>query len=154
MIKFNTFSITARCTRRGKLGVAVSTKLTAIVMLCPFVKSVVGAVATQSFVNPYIGNRGLEYMSVGTTGQEAKEKIIAEEVNLERRQFAIVDKDGGTAPFSGNQCDGYYNHFEGAGFFVACNMQVNEETLPDMKDAFETNSDLEFSERLQRALGA
>lgn len=154
MVKLNTFSITARCAKTGQLGIAVSTKLPGVGMLCPFVKAGVGAVATQSFVNPYIGIRGLEHLSSGMSAQEAKEKIMAEEINLEHRQFAIVDKDGGTAAFSGNECDGYYNHFEGDGFVVAGNMLVNEETLTDMKAAFENHTGLDLSERLLRALEA
>ncbi|SOC40753.1 DUF1028 domain-containing protein [Salinicoccus kekensis] len=154
MVKFNTFSITARCARTGQLGVAVSTKLPAVGMLCPFVKAGTGAIATQSFVNPYIGIRGLEYLSEGMSAKETKEKIMSEEINLEHRQFAIVDKHGNTAAFSGDESDGYYNHFEGDGFVVAGNMLVNEETLTDMKSAFENHSDLDLAERLLQALEA
>ncbi|MFC3419914.1 DUF1028 domain-containing protein [Salinicoccus hispanicus] len=154
MIEFNTFSITARCPKTGQLGVAVSTKLPAVGMLVPFVKSGTGAIATQSFVNPYIGIRGLEYLSLGMGAEEAKDKIISEEQDLEFRQFAIVDADGNTAAFSGNQCEGYYNHFEGDGFVVAGNMLVNEKTLTDMQRTFVIHSDLELSERLLRALQA
>ncbi|WP_342388888.1 DUF1028 domain-containing protein [Salinicoccus bachuensis] len=154
MLELNTFSITARCGKTGQLGVAVSTKLPAVGMLCPFVKAGTGAIATQSFVNPYIGIRGLEYLSLGMTAEEAKEKIIAEEQDLELRQFAIVDRHGNTAAFSGERCEGYYNHFEGDGFVVAGNMLVNEKTLTDMKRTYEIHSDLELSERLLRVLQA
>lgn len=154
MLEFNTFSITARCPKTGQLGVAVSTKLPAVGMLVPFVKAGTGAIATQSFVNPYIGIRGLEYLSSGMNAQETKEKILSEEQNLEFRQFAIVDAEGNTAAFSGNKCEGYYNHFEDEGFVVAGNMLVNEKTLTDMQRTFVIHSDLELSERLLRALQA
>ncbi|MFA7744615.1 DUF1028 domain-containing protein [Salinicoccus roseus] len=154
MVELNTFSITARCARTGQLGVAVSTKLPAVGMLCPFGRADTGAIATQSFVNPYIGIQGIKYLSRGMTAEEAKEKIIASEEDLELRQFAIVDRHGGTAAFSGDRCVGYYNHFEGDGFVVAGNMLVNEKTLTDMKRTFEIHSDLELSERLLRALQA
>ncbi|TVT28989.1 DUF1028 domain-containing protein [Salinicoccus cyprini] len=154
MLELNTFSITARCPKTGQLGVAVSTKLPAVGMLVPFVKAGTGAIATQSFVNPYIGIRGLRYLGSGMTAAEAKNKIISEEQDLEYRQFAIVDADGNTAAFSGDECEGYYNHLEGDGFVVAGNMLVNEKTLTDMQRTFVIHSDLELSERLLRALQA
>jgi uncharacterized Ntn-hydrolase superfamily protein len=52
-----TFSIVARCARTGELGVGVSTKVPAVGSLCPFVRAGVGAVATQAWVNPYLGPR-------------------------------------------------------------------------------------------------
>ncbi|GAB3068744.1 DUF1028 domain-containing protein [Salinicoccus sesuvii] len=154
MLEFNTFSITARCSKTGQLGVAVSTKLPAVGMLVPFVKPGVGAIATQSFVNPYIGIRGLEYLSSGMSALQAKEKILSEEQDLEYRQFAIVDGYGNTAAFSGNKCEGYYNHFEDTGVVVAGNMLLNEKTLTDMQRTFLIHSDLELSERLLHALQA
>jgi uncharacterized Ntn-hydrolase superfamily protein len=73
MLKYNTFSITARCSRTGELGVAVSTKVPAVGMLCPFVRSNVGAIASQSFVNPYLGLWGLDYLAAGHSAQETME---------------------------------------------------------------------------------
>lgn len=37
------------------LGVAVSSKALAAGALCPFVRSGVGAVASQAYVNPFLG---------------------------------------------------------------------------------------------------
>ena len=54
-----TFSIAARCADTGRVGVAVSTALLCVGALCPFPRSGVGAISTQSFVNPYIGITGL-----------------------------------------------------------------------------------------------
>ncbi|MBB6449903.1 putative Ntn-hydrolase superfamily protein [Geomicrobium halophilum] len=65
MRKLNTFSITARCEKKGQFGVAVSTRVPAVGSICPFVKAGVGAIATQSFVNPYIGINGLKYLEEG-----------------------------------------------------------------------------------------
>ena len=53
--KLSTFSIAARDPVTGMLGVAVSSKAFSVGSLCPFVAAGVGAVATQAWVNPYLG---------------------------------------------------------------------------------------------------
>src|SRR2546426_1014982 len=50
-----TFSIAARCRRTGMLGVATSSKALAAGGLVPYCRAGVGAIASQSFVNPYLG---------------------------------------------------------------------------------------------------
>jgi uncharacterized Ntn-hydrolase superfamily protein len=62
---FTTFSIVARCPRTGMLGVAVCTAVPAVGALCPFAQPGVGAIATQSFVNPYLGIDGLRLLAAG-----------------------------------------------------------------------------------------
>ena len=47
------------------LGVAVSTAVPGVGGICPFVKPGVGAVATQSWVNPYLGIDGLKLLEQG-----------------------------------------------------------------------------------------
>jgi uncharacterized Ntn-hydrolase superfamily protein len=62
MPNLTTFSIAARCPRTGMVGVAVSTAVPAVGDFCAFVAANVGAVATQSWVNPYFGIDGLAAM--------------------------------------------------------------------------------------------
>ena len=59
MLEVNTFSIAARCARTGMLGVAVSTAVPGVGGICPFLRAGVGAVSTQSWVNPYLGIDGV-----------------------------------------------------------------------------------------------
>jgi uncharacterized Ntn-hydrolase superfamily protein len=49
------------------LGVAVSSKALAAGALCPFVRSGVGAVASQTYVNPFLGPVVLDYLDKGLT---------------------------------------------------------------------------------------
>ena len=53
-MELNTFSIAARCPRTGQLGVAVASAVPAVGGLCPFLRAGIGAVTTQSWVNPYL----------------------------------------------------------------------------------------------------
>lgn len=154
MLKLNTFSITARCARTGQLGVAVSTKVPAVGMLCPFVQSGVGAIASQSFVNPYLGIRGLEYLQAGHSALETLNRLKEFDDGIEYRQLGIVDHQGNSAAFTGNQCDTWNGHVTGPNFAIAGNMLVGEATLVAMRDSFEQSIELPLVERLIHALQA
>ena len=77
MLVLTTFSIAARCARTGMVGVAVCTAVPAVGALCPFAKPRVDAIATQSFVNPYLGIDGLELLGRGLSAQATLEKLLA-----------------------------------------------------------------------------
>ena len=154
MLKLNTFSITARCERTGQLGIAVSTAVPGVGMLCPFVQADVGAVATQSFVNPYLGIWGLEYLANGNTATRTLELLKQRDAGLELRQFAIVDRHGGSAAFSGDGCDGWYGHLTGHNVAIAGNMLTGSETLAAMQASFPTSEQQPLAERLLEALVA
>ena len=61
----HTFSIVARDPATGDLGVAVQSHWFSVGPIVPWVEAGVGAVATQSFVDPAYGPRGLELMRAG-----------------------------------------------------------------------------------------
>lgn len=149
-----TFSITARCEKTNQLGVAVSTKLPAVGTLCPFAKAGYGAIATQSFVNPYIGINGLRYLEEKQNASDVLDKVLAEDPDPEMRQVSIVDSSGQAVAFSGNKCDGWYGHLTGDNYAVAGNMLVGEETITEMVKTFKNTSDLSLSERLLQSLEA
>lgn len=154
MIKLNTFSITARCKKMGQFGVAVSTGMPAVGMLCPFARSGVGAVATQSFVNPYIGFWGLDLLAQGKQAEEVKDGILKRELNPVRRQFAVVDRWGNAVAYTGEESDAWCGHVVGDNFAVAGNMLVGEETLQAMVDSFQSTGEKSLVERLLLALQA
>ncbi|WP_449537934.1 DUF1028 domain-containing protein [Ferdinandcohnia sp. Marseille-Q9671] len=149
-----TFSITARCEKTGQFGVAVTTRVPAVGALCPFVEAGVGGVATQSFVNPYIGINGLKYLKEGLLAGEVRQRILEEDPEPEIRQFVIVDKHGTAVAFSGEKCDGYFGQKVGKNYGVAGNMLVGEDTIIQTAKAFEDNKDLPLAERLIVALQA
>lgn len=149
-----TFSITARCEKTGQLGVAVSTRVPAVGSLCPFARSGVGAISTQSFVNPYIGVNALKYLEQGLSASEVLEKVLAEDPEPELRQVSIVDKNGKSAAFTGSKSDTWKGHLTGKNYAVAGNMLVGEETIKDMVRTFDENFDSSLAERLVSALEA
>lgn len=154
MVNFNTFSITARCEKTGQLGVAISTSLPAVGALCPFAKAGVGAITTQSFINPYIGINGLSYLHSGLTADEVLERVLSEDPDPEMRQVSIVDSNGKAVSFTGNKCDSWNGHKTGKNYAVAGNMLVGEETILEMEEVFKSSNALPFTERLLQSLEA
>ena len=152
MINFNTFSITARCETTGQFGVAVSTKLPAVGHLCPYARADIGAISTQSFVNPYIGINGLDYLEVGLDADEVMNRVLSEDPNPELRQVSIVDRNGKAAAFTGEKCDTWHGHITGNNFAVAGNMLVGEQTIRNMGETFEQTDDLSLAKRLLKCL--
>lgn len=154
MVKYNTFSITAKCEETGMFGIAISTKVPAVGSLCTYARAGVGAIASQSFVNPYIGINGLNYLEEGLSADETLEKILAEEKVPELRQFSIVDREGRSVAYTGEKCDTWRGHRTGENYAVAGNMLVGEDTIQAMADTFEKEQKLDFPDRLLEALHA
>ncbi|WP_029076706.1 DUF1028 domain-containing protein [Kaistia adipata] len=154
MIELNTFSISARCPRTGMLGVAVSTAVPAVGGICIFADAGVGAIATQSWVNPYLGIDGLELLRKGMSAPEALAKLIAEDPGQSVRQLGIVDNQGRTAAHTGSDCVDWAGHIEGDGFTVQGNMLVGAATIDAMAEAAARSADFDLHERLMLVLEA
>ena len=149
-----TFSIAARCPRTGMLGVATSSKALSAGGLVPYVRSGVGAIASQSFVNPYLGVDGLELLAQGLAAERAAERLIEGDRGRELRQLGIVDKDGRTAAYTGERCISWAGHVFGGGYVCLGNILAGEDVVKAMATAFERSLDEDFPERLVHALEA
>ncbi|MBO1002943.1 DUF1028 domain-containing protein [Pseudogracilibacillus auburnensis] len=154
MLTFNTFSITARCARTGQFGIAISTKIPAVGSLTTYAKAGIGAIASQSFVNPYIGINGLKYLEENVSAQEVLDRLLEEDPVPEIRQFSIVDKHGQAVAFTGDKSDSWKGHLTGENYAVAGNMLVNEATIEEMAQSFEKETELPLADRLLQALQA
>lgn len=154
MIELNTFSIVARCRQSGMLGVAVSTAVPAVGGICPFVEAGIGAIATQSWVNPYFGIDGLKHLRAGLSARETLERLIEGDTAREVRQIGIVDKEGRTAVHTGADCVDWAGHIEGDGFTVQGNMLVGAATIEAMAEATSGSQAFPLHERLMLALEA
>jgi uncharacterized Ntn-hydrolase superfamily protein len=149
-----TFSIAARCPRNGLLGVATSSKALSAGGLVPYVRSGVGAIASQSFVNPYLGHDGLRLLADGMPAERAVERLIEGDAGRELRQLGVVDKDGRVAAYTGERCIPWAGHVFGGGYVCLGNILESEDVVKAMATAFEHSVDEELPERLVRALEA
>lgn len=150
-----TFSIVARCSKEGSLGVAVATAIPGAGAICPFV-SRHGAISTQSFNNYYFGIDGLTHLGEGLSAGAVGENLLRGDPGRERRQVLIVDATGASWAFTGSQCVGEKGHLLGSDYVVAGNMLSGGEVLTAMVDSFEasTSSGAALSDRLMQVLEA
>ena len=154
MFQLNTFSIAARCPRTGMLGVAVSTAVPAVGGICSYIKEGVGAIATQSWVNPYLGIDGLKLMEQGLSAEETLTKLLADDPGRDDRQMGIVDAQGRVAAFTGASCVTYAGHILGNGFTVQGNMLIGAETINAMAAAAKASEASDLTELLMLVLEA
>jgi uncharacterized Ntn-hydrolase superfamily protein len=149
-----TFSIAARCPRTGMLGVATSSKALAAGGIVPYCRAGVGAIASQSFVNPYLGIDGLELLEHGLPAERAIERLIEGDPGRDLRQLAIVDHEGRTAAYTGDRCIPWAGQVSGAGYVCLGNILQGEDVVKAMARSFETTLVEELPERLVQALEA
>lgn len=152
--EFCTFSIVARCQRTGALGIAVATAVPAVGSNCSHIGSKIGAIATQAWVNPYLGIDGLEALRTGAPAPEALDRLIREDPRSDIRQLGIVDAHGRSAAYTGKNCEVWCGHLVADGCAIQGNMLVGGEVLTAMQAAFEAAPREELAERLLRALEA
>ncbi len=153
-MQLNTFSIVARCPRSGMLGVAVSTAVPAVGALCPYVKTGVGAVSTQSWVNPYLAIDALRLMEAGLEASAALDRVLADDDAKGLRQIGVVDAAGRSVAWTGGGCTPWHGHITERDVAIQGNMLVGEATLSAMAEAFRRSESLDLAERLLLALEA
>ena len=148
-----TFSIVARDSVTGELGVAVASRFFAVGSVVPWAKADVGAVATQSFANTSFGWRGLELLKKGATPEEAIRILLRNDDNPERRQVGIVAADGKSATYTGEECLAWAGGRNGAEYAVQGNILAGEAVVTAMEWAF-LKTEGTLADRLYAALVA
>ena len=148
-----TYSIVARDAQTGELGVAVQTHQPSVGALCPFAEAGIGAVATQSIVEPKYGPRGLEAMHGGEAAAGALERLLGEDEGRDLRQVAFIDAVGNVAAHTGSRCIAHANHVVGEGFSCQANMMRDTGVPEAMAQAY-TSAEGDLAHRLLAALDA
>ncbi len=150
-----TYSIVARDAATGQMGVAVQSHWFSVGPIVPWAEAGVGAVATQSLVDPAYGPLGLEMMRLGRSAPDALAGLLASDGNREVRQVAMVDARGGIAAHTGARCiaaAGCIVDTENQ-FSCQANLMEKDSVWPAMADAYlSTQGDL--ADRLLAALDA
>ena len=89
-----TYSIVARDPATGHLGVAVASRFFAVGGIVPHIRGGVGAVATQSFVNPLNGVDGLAMLAEGKAAADIVAVLAERDAGRDQRQFHLIDAAG------------------------------------------------------------
>lgn len=151
----HTFSIVARDPKTGEMGVAVQSHWFSVGTVVPWAEAGVGAIATQSFVDPTYGKLGLEMMKVGRSAPDVLRGLVSADQGRDVRQVAMIDARGKVSAHTGAKCVGSAGQIvdEQNQFSVQANMMLNDQIWPAMAKAYrETQGDL--AERMLAALDA
>jgi uncharacterized Ntn-hydrolase superfamily protein len=124
-----TFSIAAVDPKTGESAVIVTTRVPFVGRAVPWVRAGVGAVATQSWTVVEYGKRGLDLLESGAAPQEAIDKMLADDAGREKRQLGIIDMQGRTAAFTGNENGAWADSRQGKNYTVQGNILVGPEVL-------------------------
>jgi uncharacterized Ntn-hydrolase superfamily protein len=132
----HTYSIVARDSGTGHLGVGVQSHWFAVGSLVPWARAGVGAVATQSFVEPAYGPNGLARMQAGRSAESALADLVATDPQRDLRQVGMIGVSGEAAAWTGPRCVAAAGHLVGDGFCVQANMMTGPEVWPAMAAAY------------------
>src|SRR6185437_13486318 len=99
-----TWSIIARDSASGQIGIAVATKFLAVGARVPHIAAGIGGVATQALVNCYYGIDGVRMLREGKSQEAIVAALIAADDGRESRQLHILDARGRIAVHTGKDC--------------------------------------------------
>jgi len=151
----NTFSIVARDPDTGQLGAAVQSHWFSVGSIVIWAEPGVGAVATQSFVEPSYGPLGLQLMRTGKSASQALTALLAADEHEDVRQVGMVDANGSVSNHTGSNAITEHCHLTGEGYAVQANMMWKPTVCSAMANAFErADSGSDLAERLMLALEA
>lgn len=156
-----TFSIVARCEETGRFGVASTTGSICVGARCSWVRAGVGAVATQHFTDPALGDAILDTMEKwGGSADEALTAVMGSAAHRDHaayRQVAVIDGEGVMAFWSGDSVGPPAGSAVGVDCVATGNLLADAAGVPAaMVAAFEATAGrgLHLAERLLRGIEA
>jgi len=120
-----TWSILAHDRETGAFGLAVATKNFAVGAGVPTLRSGIGAVASQSISNRYLGSPTLDALERGLSPQLAIDTVLAGDEGRSLRQLHTIDRHGNSAAWTGHNCVAWCGSASAPGVSVAGNMLAN-----------------------------
>ncbi|MEJ7618976.1 MAG: DUF1028 domain-containing protein [Pyrinomonadaceae bacterium] len=137
----------------GEIGVAVQSHWFSVGAVVPWAEAGVGAVATQSFVDPSYGKLGLDLMRAGRSAPDALRALLAGDDGRDVRQVAMIDAQGRVLAHTGAKNIQAAGHMVGEKFSVQANLMLSESVWPAMSRAFESAKG-DLADRMLAALEA
>ena len=147
----HTYSIVARDAKTGELGVAVQSHWFSVGTSVAWAEAGIGAVATQSFIDPSYGPLGLALMRAGRSAPDALTGLLAADEGRDVRQVAMIDATGRVAAHTGARCISAAGDHVGEGYSVQANLMEKDTVWPAMAKAYEASRG-DLAERLLAAL--
>jgi uncharacterized Ntn-hydrolase superfamily protein len=152
-MRHGTYSIVAFDPATGELGAAVQSHWFSVGSLCIWGRAGIGAVATQSVVEPAYGPDALDRLADGIGAQQALGELLAADPLADVRQVAVIDIHGGVGVHTGSNCIVHAGHATGEHHSAQANMMARDTVPAAMSAAFEASTGALY-ERLLAALQA
>ena len=149
----HTYSIVAVDSATGQIGVAVQSHWFSVGSVVAWAEPGVGAVATQSFIDPAYGPRGLALMRTGVSAPLAMRALIAADPDSAVRQLGFIDAKGRVANFTGARDVPEAGGRIGKGYAVQANLMARNTVWDAMARAYESSTG-DLAERMLAALEA
>jgi uncharacterized Ntn-hydrolase superfamily protein len=149
----HTYSIVARDPGTGEMGVAVQSHWFSVGSNVAWAEAGVGAIATQSFIDPAYGKKGLELMRSGKSAPEALAELLKADEGRDMRQVAMIDALGRLAAHTGKRCIAAAGQQTGKTYSAQANLMDRATVWPAMAQAFEAAKG-DLIEKLLAALEA
>jgi len=146
-----TYSIVALDPETGELGAAVQSHWFSVGSLCTWARPRVGAVATQSVVEPAHGPNALDRLAGGDDAATALAGVLATDGLARVRQVGVVDARGRVAVHTGADCIPEAGDTLGEHWACQANMMARA-TVPDAMSAAFAATTGDLAERLMTAL--
>jgi len=134
--------------------VAVQSHFFSVGSVVSWAEAGVGAVATQSVVEPAYGPRGLGLMRDGQSAPAALNQLLGDDPAESVRQVAIVDRVGRVAVHTGTRCIAEAGHAVGDQVSAQANIMERDTVPTAMVRAYSESSGDGLAERLLAALDA
>ena len=150
----STYSICACDLGARQWGVAVQSRVLAVGCIVPWAKPLAGAIATQSWANPRYGPDGLALLREGLTAAEVVERLTAADDERAQRQLGVVDAEGGSATYTGEECKEWAGGRTGPGYAAQGNILLSGETVDALAETFVATEGKALPERLLDSLDA
>jgi len=122
--------------------------------MLPHIKTGVGAVATQAFINPLYGPRGLALLERGLGAEDTVGRLTREDAGRDNRQLHVMDRKGRCAGFTGATCIDWCGHVIRPGFSIAGNMLAGPAVLAETMRVFAAKPEVPLARRLIAAMQA
>jgi uncharacterized Ntn-hydrolase superfamily protein len=149
----HTYSIVARDPATGQMGVAVQSHWFSVGSSVAWAEAGIGAIATQSFIDPSYGKLGLDLMRAGRSAPDTLKGLLAADEGRDVRQVAMIDAQGRVSAHTGSKCIRAAGHVVGKDYSVQANLMLSDKVWPAMSKAFE-NTKGDLAERMMAALEA
>jgi len=149
-----TWSVIARDEKSGRVGIAVATKFFAVGAMVPSIRTGAGAVASQAFINPHYGPRGLALLEACMSAEDVVAKLTQADEGRHNRQLHVMDRNARFAAYTGAACIDWCGHEVRDTFSVAGNMLAGPAVLAETIRAYQAQLHLPFARRLIGAMRA